>query len=76
MTDALLSAAHRRQPLPERADPSPYRNARNVEMRAAQGRFGEDEATRTAIDRLSGLLRSGQPLRSDVLPGYYLNIRI
>lgn len=51
-----------------------YRQMRTVEVRAASTRYDEDAHMRQALDRLGRTLGSGQPPRSDVPPGFYLNI--
>lgn len=51
-----------------------YRQVQMVEMRAATTRYDDDDKTRRALARLNQVLGSGQPPRSDVPQGYYLDI--
>lgn len=53
-----------------------YAAARAVEMRAQSTRYDHESEARRALDRLSQHLAAKEPLRSDVPPGYYLNIRV
>lgn len=50
--------------------------ARAVVMRAQSTRYDHESEARRALDRLSQRLAANAPLRSDVPPGYYLNIRV
>jgi len=51
-----------------------YRQVRAVEQRAAASQFTDDAKMAAAVKRLDGVLNSGQPVRDDVPPGFYLNI--
>ena len=53
-----------------------YAGARAVEVRAQTTVYGQDAESRKAMERLSQRLSSGEPLRRDVPPGFYLNIRV
>lgn len=63
---------------PTETQPRPrgYREAREVEVRAAVTRPDESPQTRAALVRLDRLLSKGTPLREDVPRGFYLNIRV
>jgi hypothetical protein len=53
-----------------------YAAARAVEIRAQSARYDHESENRGALERLSQRLAANEPLRRDVPPGYYLNIRI
>jgi hypothetical protein len=53
-----------------------YTAARAVEIRAQSTRYDHAGENRRALERLSQRLAASEPLRRDVPPGYYLNIRI
>jgi hypothetical protein len=55
---------------------SGYAAARTVEIRAQNTRYETDESARRAIDRLTRRLSAEEPLRRDVPPGFYLNVRV
>jgi hypothetical protein len=53
-----------------------YDATRAVEIRARATRWDQDDRTRAALERLAGQIDKGEPLRRDVPPGYYLDIKI
>ncbi|MBK8176805.1 MAG: hypothetical protein IPK66_16560 [Rhodospirillales bacterium] len=53
-----------------------YATARAAEVRALSTHYDQDAASRQAFERLDRQLSSGQPLRRDVPPGYYLDVRV
>ena len=50
--------------------PAPSRSGR------AATRYDQNAQLRTSLDRLDQRLASGEPLRRDVPPGYYLNVLV
>lgn len=63
-------------PLPEGRPPRGYRQAGEVVRRAAVIEGGESPEVGGALRRLRAVLHRGEPLRTDVPRGYYLNIRV
>jgi hypothetical protein len=63
---------------PAAAEPgrSAYAATRAVEIRARSTRYDQNAQMRTTLDRLDQRLASGEPLRHDVPPGFYLNILV
>jgi hypothetical protein len=53
-----------------------YNATKDVALRARTTRWEQDAQTRAAVERMSARLASGEPLRRDVPPGFYLDIRL
>ena len=62
--------------VPTEGRPRVYKDAREVEIRAAVSRPDESPEQKAALSRLGRILDSGRPLKRDVPRGFYLNIRI
>jgi hypothetical protein len=60
----------------ERRDREGYSAVRAIETRAQTTSWNHGERARAALDRLGRLLDSGTPLRNDVPPGHYLDVRV
>lgn len=56
--------------------PRGYREVSEVRMRAALTRSNPNDEAGRAMARLARTLDAGQPLRTDVPRGFYLNIRV
>lgn len=78
MADTTRIAASPPPPAPAETPSRPkgYREAREVEIRAAVTRPEDSPPLRAALVRLDRVLSSGKPLREDVPRGFYLNIRV
>lgn len=63
-------------PTPLRGQQQSFQTARQAQTRAAVTQTQESPETRGALNRLDRVMASGQPLRTDVPRGYYLNIRV
>ncbi len=55
---------------------SSFQVASEARMRAAVTRGKDDAELHSALARLDRVLGSGKPLRFDVPPGYYINVRV
>lgn len=62
--------------VPADSHPEVYRDARQVEIRAAVSRPSDSPEQKQALSRLDRILETGRPLRKDVPRGFYINIRI
>jgi hypothetical protein len=54
--------------------PSDYSSAVSLERRVKVSNFRRDPEIDRAVQRLDALLASGEPLRTDVPRGYYIDI--
>lgn len=73
---AATTAANSTPPAPPGGQSTYGATTRDVALRARTMRWEQDAQTRAAVERLSSRLQSGEPLRRDVPPGFYLDIRL